>query len=598
MDREKDLREFNELQDRIADRHESRLLASIRAAMEAAAKLVPLGRPDIPDEHYSQIADAMQGLYREITRETAARMVDRFKSGFAWLETKDDEDGFYDRVYEEYLRRYGGRRIAQITETTRRQIVQIIERGLKAGLSVDEIAKEITEAAPIVAETRAHIISRTETHSAAMFASIESAKRSTLPLLKEWTSAEDGRTRDFGEGDGIVDEFSHRAMDGVRVPFDDAFEVPTRAGGTERLMYPGDPSGSAANIINCRCAVTYVPADEEGQEPTPRAEPASPGGSETERLLDKLRGAQPVFSQNHGGAFDKAPPLLLKTALKAGDVSKVFNDPKGAYADFVGKISMGKHVPGGRDYEHVFRHEYGHFVDLRMAEAAAGGKGPRARFASFAAVEELVEDGKELLDRQSKLGYGQRETDAAVRQAEKNRMAQLERTVELWNENESADDVLRAVIPEVEPEDVWKLYEATDRSKDMAVDIAAAWEARDVMRAIGQLPVQAAGKRVSHTSAFAGLQDTYEASNGAASSMPFGHGKNYYQRNNAWTRSAGLNRQIGRRRFNGYHTGQAFANWWDAYGDPNPAAIALYRRLFPRTAARFETMLEEFTDAT
>jgi len=38
------------------------------------------------------------------------------------------------------------------------------------------------------------------------------------------------------------------AMDGVRVPLNENFNVDG-----EMLEYPGDPSGSAGNIINCRC---------------------------------------------------------------------------------------------------------------------------------------------------------------------------------------------------------------------------------------------------------------------------------------------------------------------------------------------------------
>jgi len=31
--------------------------------------------------------------------------------------------------------------------------------------------------------------------------------------------------------------------------------------GGESLDYPGDPSGSAANVINCRCSVGYLVID-------------------------------------------------------------------------------------------------------------------------------------------------------------------------------------------------------------------------------------------------------------------------------------------------------------------------------------------------
>jgi len=276
MDRDAEAQAVNELQDKIADRHVGELQDVLTEAMVRVAAGIPTGgRPDPPDTFFPALQRTMASIYREITRETAASMVDRFKSGFSWLETKADEDGFYERLYEEYMSRHGGQRIAQISEATRRQIVRIIERGLKDGLSLDEIGGELMQTAPILSETRAHIISRTETHSASMFASLQSAKRSTIPLNKEWVAVEDHRTRDFGEGDGEVDLFSHRTMDGVRVPMDDPFEVPTRFGTTEQLMYPGDPAGSAANVINCRCAQVYVTVEDETED-TPPPPPARP----------------------------------------------------------------------------------------------------------------------------------------------------------------------------------------------------------------------------------------------------------------------------------------------------------------------------------
>jgi uncharacterized protein with gpF-like domain len=41
----------------------------------------------------------------------------------------------------------------------------------------------------------------------------------------------------------------------------DPFMVPSEHG-PEPLAFPGDPAGSPGNIINCRCAIAYIPADE------------------------------------------------------------------------------------------------------------------------------------------------------------------------------------------------------------------------------------------------------------------------------------------------------------------------------------------------
>ena len=54
---------------------------------------------------------------------------------------------------------------------------------------------------------------------------------------KEWLSTKDDRVR-----------IEHLEVDGQVVPIDEPFIV-----GGEELMYPGDASGSAGNVINCRC---------------------------------------------------------------------------------------------------------------------------------------------------------------------------------------------------------------------------------------------------------------------------------------------------------------------------------------------------------
>lgn len=62
--------------------------------------------------------------------------------------------------------------------------------------------------------------------------------RSTV--RRTWRSVQDSRTRD-----------SHLAMDGQTVGMDEPFVAPSG----EELMYPGDPSASPGERINCRCTI-------------------------------------------------------------------------------------------------------------------------------------------------------------------------------------------------------------------------------------------------------------------------------------------------------------------------------------------------------
>lgn len=65
------------------------------------------------------------------------------------------------------------------------------------------------------------------------------AAGSDVAMRKTWRSIHDHRVR-----------ASHKGADGQAVMLDDTFLV-----GGEALMYPGDPSGSAANVKNCRCGM-------------------------------------------------------------------------------------------------------------------------------------------------------------------------------------------------------------------------------------------------------------------------------------------------------------------------------------------------------
>ena len=92
-------------------------------------------------------------------------------------------------------------------------------------------------------------IARTETHSAASFASQEYNKKVSeqigQTLYKRWVSVSDARTRD-----------SHSRANGQVRAMDEDFEI-----NGSLMKYPGDPRGGAKNVINCRCVVVYV--DEE-----------------------------------------------------------------------------------------------------------------------------------------------------------------------------------------------------------------------------------------------------------------------------------------------------------------------------------------------
>lgn len=144
----------------------------------------------------------------------------------------------------------------QILNTTQSQIRDLISGGLAGGEAADLVYSDLLRKLPDYSFIRALLISRTEIHAATQFASWQMARRSLVRLDKVWHTVLDERTRDFSRSS----EFSHRQMHDVRRPLTEYFSVPRLGGGAEQLMFPGDPTGSAGNVINCRCIQTYVRA--------------------------------------------------------------------------------------------------------------------------------------------------------------------------------------------------------------------------------------------------------------------------------------------------------------------------------------------------
>ena len=88
---------------------------------------------------------------------------------------------------------------------------------------------------------------RTEATAAANYATMQSAQ-TIFPgaqMMKEWVASFDDRTRDAHAEAGASQP----------IPYDESFLV-----GGEFMQYPGDPAGSAANVVNCRCSVAPFPA--------------------------------------------------------------------------------------------------------------------------------------------------------------------------------------------------------------------------------------------------------------------------------------------------------------------------------------------------
>lgn len=245
-------------QDAIAERGGAALLTVLDdATRHAAAAFRMTGQVTVPDDHRQRVEGALLSIWRASVQQAGRSMIDEFKDLMP-VETKAGEESLFDQILSAFAEVFGGRKVTMVSDTTRDQISRIAARGQREGMSLAEIGGLIEKIGPDFNGTRAAVIARTETHGSSGYATQQVARTSRRPLLKQWGATEDHRTRDFGEGDGVVDEYSHRAMDGVKIPMDQPYRVPMKYGGEALLMYPGDPSGPAGAIINCRCVETYV----------------------------------------------------------------------------------------------------------------------------------------------------------------------------------------------------------------------------------------------------------------------------------------------------------------------------------------------------
>jgi uncharacterized protein with gpF-like domain len=213
-----------------------------RAMLEMAERFALTGETMPPRDHVENLSAIYQAMAIAAVTAFGMRVLDAGKASGQLLEVK----GFAETmtrlalgyINSEMMRQ----RITNVADTTRAQIIGAVARGFDDGLGQAGVAGYIRDLIPGMSGYRAGMIARTEVHGAANYGSVSAAVETGLRLRKEWISAEDERTRE-----------SHALANGQIVAQDDAFDV-----GGEALMYPGDPGGAAAEVINCRCTTGFI----------------------------------------------------------------------------------------------------------------------------------------------------------------------------------------------------------------------------------------------------------------------------------------------------------------------------------------------------
>lgn len=149
----------------------------------------------------------------------------------------------WNRMATEYIQLSILTRLQSVADTTRKAISNIIERSIQDGKGAEDVARAIAnESKGEINRNRARVIARTETINAMNKGKRISILSSNLMYEKKWIAATDDRTRL---------PHKHMNLEGY-FPLEQPYFV-----NGETLDYPGDPQGSAGNVINCRCTEVY-----------------------------------------------------------------------------------------------------------------------------------------------------------------------------------------------------------------------------------------------------------------------------------------------------------------------------------------------------
>ena len=249
--REQQLQERLLLQ--MSRKYENAYRDEIRRAMLDIGRSELRGAPGEADQkHRDNMSGSLLREYNDAFDLFGNRILDAAGKRWHALERKFEEVPIteeFDRRRQAWIAQWSGNKITQVTNTTHQQVMRIVrevqEQAIAQGLGEAATARLLGEAmresGAVLSSSRARTISRTEGHAASGAANREAAKSTGIVKQKEWVASAGERTRE-----------DHDIADGQRVDLDVAYSV-----GGESLMEPGDPAGSAEQVINCRCVSIF-----------------------------------------------------------------------------------------------------------------------------------------------------------------------------------------------------------------------------------------------------------------------------------------------------------------------------------------------------
>lgn len=220
----------------------------IRASAEDYRRTGHFSETEFQD-HEKRILSLLYNQYLKIGRAMNTAVFDMVKASRPDFERKAQSK--FEYLLKKWAAVEAARKAKPIAGTTREDIANAVKKAFASEAAELIVIREIL-ATRSYSPWRADAIARTETHNAAMFASITTAEdfaqEESVTMLKVWSPTLDDRTRD-----------SHADMeDAAAIPLPALFDVPRKDGGFDKMDRPGDHDAPADQVINCRCVLTYV----------------------------------------------------------------------------------------------------------------------------------------------------------------------------------------------------------------------------------------------------------------------------------------------------------------------------------------------------
>jgi hypothetical protein len=250
------------------------------------------------DRERVRLIDLFKKHYRRVETVFSKKVFDFIeknqKGGMLPPEVKTPKDEFWNEL-NTWNATQATRKIKIVNDSAKRSIRKIVSSGMGEGISHKSIAKNIREAGKVTTGWKALRIARTETHTAGVKAVDSAIKSTRIEMEREWVSARDNRTRTRMRKSRFEHFLDYPAgANKERVAQDGTF-----VGTGESLKFPGDPSGSGGNVVNCRCVLLYhtVRSTQPVKPYTPPAAPSVPAYVPAKNM-DEVQNA---FKQNKIG---------------------------------------------------------------------------------------------------------------------------------------------------------------------------------------------------------------------------------------------------------------------------------------------------------